>query len=159
MREALTLIIVLLLVYVYGSTLLFWYWAFKGKKEIIHGDKKGYYYLCIGSLIGVGMFFYFGFDKVLFFIPSSWGFIDEDGDFVSLKFYLAGFLAFVASLFIHSRPHQLVAFFKSKEDSLNLFIRLISTRRKILTIMQSTTHIIQNSQQTAGKKAGSHLNM
>lgn len=116
MQEIAFLIIGLLVVYVYASTFLFWYWAFKGNKEITKGDKNKYYYVFVGSLIGVGIFLYVGFDKALFFIPSSWGGFDEDGDFYSTKGYLAGVLAFATTVFIHTRPYKLVQFFKSKED-------------------------------------------
>ena len=116
MKEFMPFIIGLLLVYIYGSTFLFWYWAIKGKQEILRSTKNKYYYVFIGSLIGVGIFFYAGFEKSLFFIPSSWGGINEDGNFISTRSYFAGMLAFAATAFIHSRPHNFVKFFKSKED-------------------------------------------
>ncbi len=116
MREALLFFIGLLIVYVYGSTFLFWYWAFKSKQGITRGDSNKNYYVFIGSLIGIGIFFYAGFDKALFFIPLSWGGINEDGDFVSTRSYFAGILAFAATAFIHSRPYQIIKFFKSKEE-------------------------------------------
>jgi hypothetical protein len=95
---------------------LFWYWAFKGKQEVIGSNNNRYYYVFLGSLMGIGIFFYGGFDKLLFFIPESWGGIDEGGDFISTRSYFAGALAMVANIFVHARPFQLVKFFKSKDD-------------------------------------------
>lgn len=116
MKEIALLILGVIFIYVYSCTFLFWYWAFKGKHEIIRSDKKRYYCLFIGSLIGIGLFFYVGFERALFFIPADWGGVDEDGDFVSTRRYLAGLLSMYLTVFIHARPHQLVKFFKSREE-------------------------------------------
>ena len=118
MKEIVLLIIVVVLViYGYGSTFLFWYWAFKGKREIIRESKKyKYYNVLVASLIVTGIFFYGGFDKLLFFIPESWGGINEGGNFESTRSLFAGPLAMVATIFVHTRPFQLIKFFKSKED-------------------------------------------
>lgn len=116
MKEIGLLILGILGIYVFGSTFLFWYWAFKGKTEVIRSDKERYYFVFIGSLVGIGIFFYAGIKGVLFFIPESCGGIDEEGYFVSLKSSLAGITATIATFFVHARPHQLVKFFKSKED-------------------------------------------
>ena len=86
MKEiALLIIVVVLVIYGYSSTFLFWYWAFKGKREVIRSNNNRYYYVFFGSLIGIGIFFYGGFDKLLFFIPESWGNINESGDFVTTR--------------------------------------------------------------------------
>jgi hypothetical protein len=118
MKEIIGLIIVITLgVYVYGSTFLFWYWAFEGKQEVIGGsDNNRYYYVFMGSLVGIGIFFYGGFDKLLFFIPESWGSIDEGGDFVTTRSLFAGMLAMFATITVHAKPFQLIKFFKSKDD-------------------------------------------
>lgn len=116
MKAVALLIIGILSIYVYVSTFLFWYWAFKGRQEIITSDKGRYCFVFVGSLIGLGIFFHAGFYKVLFFIPDSWGGINEDGDFVGMRSEIAGVLALAATLFIHSRPQQLVKFFKSKDE-------------------------------------------
>ena len=117
MKEIVLLIIVVVVVsYVYVSTFLFWYWAFKGKQEVIRSDNNRDYYVFLGSLIGVGAFFYGGFDKLLFFIPESWGSIDEGGDFVTTRSLFAGMLAVFATITVHAKPFQLIKFFKSKDD-------------------------------------------
>ena len=99
-----------------GATVIYWYWAFQGRQEVTKSNKEIHYLVFVGSLIGVGIFLYGGFDLILFFIPDSWGSVNEDGDWISTKNYFACFLAMAASLFIHLRPHQVVRFFKSKED-------------------------------------------
>lgn len=117
MKEIVLLIIgVFLVSYVYVSIFLFWYWAFKGKQEVIRSNNNRYYYVFFGSFIGVGAFFYGGFGKLLFFIPESWGSIDKYGDFVTARSFFVGGLSMVANIFVHTRPFQLVKFFKSKED-------------------------------------------
>lgn len=118
MKEiALLIIVVVLVIYGYGSTFLFWYWAFKGKREIIRGSEKyRYYNVFVASLIVIGIFFYGGFDKLLFFIPESWGSINEGGDFVTTRSLFAGMLAMFATITVHAKPFQLIKFFKSKDD-------------------------------------------
>lgn len=121
MKEIALLIIgVFLVSYVYVSIFLFWYWAFKGKQEVIRSNNNRYdyvyYSVFLGSLVGVGAFCYGGFDNLLFFIPESWGGINEGGNFVSTRSLFAGWLAMVATITVHAKPFQLVKFFKSKDD-------------------------------------------
>jgi hypothetical protein len=113
MREFFYFIIWILIIYVYIATFLFWFWSYKGKLDKLSNNKQ--YYLFIGSLIGVGAFFYGGAYNILFFIPESWGHISrDDGDFVSSKSFISGIIATVLTLFIHSKPEQIIKFLKGK---------------------------------------------
>lgn len=83
---------------------------------MIRSNENRYYYVFWGSLIGVGAFFYGGFDNLLFFIPESWGNIGEYGNFVTARSVFVGVLTTVATISVHAKPFQLVKFFKSKDD-------------------------------------------
>ena len=105
------------LLYIYLSTFLFWYWVAKGRKDLtIYTSTDKYYYVFLGSLCGMGIFFYGGFSNFLFFIPSSWGQINTEGNNIGFKIYISMFLAIVSTLFIHSRPFKFIQAFKGKED-------------------------------------------
>jgi hypothetical protein len=104
------------MLYITLSTLYFWISAFKEKKEILHSDNNFYYALFLGSLIGVGIILYLAFDGILFFIPESWGSVDNDGEYQSLRSFIAALFAFILSAFLHTRPFELVKLIKSKED-------------------------------------------
>jgi hypothetical protein len=103
-------------VYILISTLLFWYWVIKGKQEILSqkSSKKIHYYVFVGSLLGIWGLFYIGFNKVLFFIPESWGGINEDGDFISTRNAFAGLMAMLSTFFLHLTPSKFAIFFRRK---------------------------------------------
>ncbi|WKZ71129.1 MAG: hypothetical protein QY331_07675 [Melioribacteraceae bacterium] len=117
MLKIITIIILSLIsIFILFSTFYFWYSAFKGKRDIVNGDSNKYYAIFIGSLVGVGILSYLSFDGILFFIPETWGNINDDGDFFSYKSIIAGFLSVLLTFFFHSRPFKFINFIRSKED-------------------------------------------
>ena len=104
----------------FGLSPVIWlYWQFHPESEPTH--KFGYYVFC-GMFLGINILLMFGFESVLFFIPSSW----------ELRHILAGclgFLCFVGFLLISNKAKEL----QLENENLR---RLVEEQNKIVTSEQ-----------------------
>ena len=72
-----------LIVYIYVATFIFFYAMYMGRDlniEPIFGIKFfNFNFFSIGCLIGLIIFLAAGIERAFFFIPESWGYLNEDG--------------------------------------------------------------------------------
>lgn len=109
------IILLCLCSYLYISTFCYWYLVFKNVKDVHRSESQKYYYLFIGSVIGISIFLYGGFSNMLFFIGDSVR-VRVDDDFIGLKYIVSGLFAGMLSLYIHCRPFKIANALKSGED-------------------------------------------
>ena len=69
----------------------------------------------MGALIGMGILCAAGFEAALFFIPRSWGGVDDDGEFVATRHSLALFLGLLTAVWLLWLLHKREAL--SRENS------------------------------------------
>jgi hypothetical protein len=96
MRILLIILAVCLVVWIELSPFIWIYYTFNPRKRPSRG-KKLEFFILVGTFIGLFCLLGTGFDAGLFFIPSSWGGLEEH---VTMRHSLAGTLAFFASIFI-----------------------------------------------------------
>jgi len=100
-------VVIIGLVYLYLSVFIIAYSIWKDRdlgKDPIWGFKfLNEYFFFFGAWIGLAFFFYGGFKTALFFLPDSWGFTDEEGDWTSFKTHFSILLGIIASVFLLSQ--------------------------------------------------------
>jgi hypothetical protein len=100
---------------VYSCVLVFFYAVYRGRnldREPILGIiflNETFFVLC--CLFGLIIFLEAGFERALFFIPHSWGYTDDAGNWESIKDVLSYTLASVAAIGLLVKIHRI----RSKE--------------------------------------------
>jgi hypothetical protein len=87
------------------------YWTFRPKERPSQLGAGWQYAFFLGALFGLATLFEGGFYGALFFIPSTWGGINDDGDYVKMRYSLAILLAVVLSwsvLFLLGKLESLI---------------------------------------------------
>jgi len=54
----------------------------------------------IGTFFSFTIFFYGGFEKILWWLPNSWGTYNDDGDFISHRKYISFMLGFFLAIYV-----------------------------------------------------------
>ena len=75
------------------------YWTFNPSERPTRQERL-MCFIFVGTLVGLTGLCAAAFEAALFFLPTSWGGFDEDGEFVTMRHSLAGTLGFFASMFI-----------------------------------------------------------
>jgi hypothetical protein len=119
------IVLFIITLWVLFSTIIITYAAFKYRIEDdrILGLKKLAYNgnILIGGYLGYFAIFFFLIVEGLFFIPETWGSIDQDGEWGSTRHEIAGGIAFIISLILFINYKEVIKYLKEKIK--NIFSR------------------------------------
>ncbi len=89
------------------SSVFVWFYSFWIRRDLDRNPLCNVsflnsYFFFIGALLGLTVFFYFGFEELFFFIPNSWGSVNSEGDWSSTKDFISAGFAFFSAIFLLS---------------------------------------------------------
>lgn len=112
------IVLLIITLWVLFSTIIITYAALKNRIEDdrILGIKKLAYRgnILMGGYLGYFAIFYFLIMEGLFFIPETWGSIDQDGEWVSTRHEIAGVIAFIISLVLFINYKEVIKYISKK---------------------------------------------
>jgi hypothetical protein len=101
MDTAWRVLFVLGAVYIIGSSLIWSYWRIHPDTRW-HEDRIHGYIVCLGTCMGLLLCFFRGSSTLLFFVPESWGFCDDEGEFTTVRSSVSYIVALVATFGVFS---------------------------------------------------------
>lgn len=86
------------------------YYANKSDAHEIFFDEGNYfiYAMSVSALISITLLLTLGSEKILFFIPDDWGKINIDGDFISVRKSVGGYISTGLSVYFIYTIYQLI---------------------------------------------------